>query len=90
VTAFAAGIEVPEEGAGHAAGELVAHLLGNTEATALAGAELAIGAGWLGLRSHPRPAGSVTYGGPAVPEWLDATLREIVGATGFPPSTEDR
>ena len=35
--------------------------------------------GWLGLRSHPRPIGSVTYGGPAVPDWLDATLREIVG-----------
>ena len=43
-----------------------------------------VGAGWLGLRSHPRPVGSVTYGGPAVPEWLDATLREIVGATGLP------
>ena len=32
--------------------------------------------------AHPRPIGSITYGGPAVPEWLDATLREIVGATG--------
>ena len=45
-----------------------------------------IGAGWLGLRSHPRPIGSITYGGPAVPDWLDATLREIVGADGRPPS----
>jgi NAD(P)-dependent dehydrogenase (short-subunit alcohol dehydrogenase family) len=82
VTAFAAGIETSEEGAGRAAGELVAHLLGHPEAAALAGAELVVGAGWLGLRSHPRPIGSVTYGGPALPEWLDATLREIVTGPG--------
>ncbi len=63
-------------------GELVAHLLGNPDAAALAGAELVMGGGWIGLRAHPRPIGSVTYGGPAVPEWLDATLREIV--TGHP------
>ena len=88
VTAFAASIEVPEEEAGQPAGALVAHLLSHPEATALAGAELVVGAGWLGLRSHPRPAGSVTYGGPAVPGWLDATLREIVGTTGHPPSME--
>jgi NAD(P)-dependent dehydrogenase (short-subunit alcohol dehydrogenase family) len=88
VTAFAASIEVPEAEAGQAAGALVAHLLSHPEATALAGAELVVGVGWLGLRSHPRPTGSVTYGGPAVPEWLDATLREIVGAPGHPPCTE--
>jgi NAD(P)-dependent dehydrogenase (short-subunit alcohol dehydrogenase family) len=80
VTAFAAGIEAPENGAGQPAGELAAHLLGNPDAAALAGAELVVGAGWIGLRSHPRPLGTVVYGGPAVPPWLDATLREIVGA----------
>jgi NAD(P)-dependent dehydrogenase (short-subunit alcohol dehydrogenase family) len=89
ITAFAASIEAPEEEAGEPAGELVAHLFGHPEAAALAGAELVIGAGWLGLRSHPRPIGSVTYGGPAVPDWLDATLREIAGTTGHPPCTED-
>jgi NAD(P)-dependent dehydrogenase (short-subunit alcohol dehydrogenase family) len=88
VTAFAASIEAPEEAGGRPAGELVAHLLGHPEATALAGAELVVGAGWLGLRSHPQPIGSVTYGGPAVPDWLDATLREIVGATGHAPGSK--
>ena len=83
-TAFAASIETSEVEAAQPVGELVAHLLGHPEATALAGAELVLGAGWLGLRSHPRPIGSITYGGPAVPDWLDATLREIVG-TGHPP-----
>ena len=34
---------------------------------------------WIGLRSHPRPIGTVTYGGPAIPDWLDDSLREIVG-----------
>jgi hypothetical protein len=77
VAAFAAGMEAPD---GEAAGALVAHLLGNDDAAPLAGAELVVGAGWIGLRSHPRPAGSVVYGGPAVPGWLDGTLREIAGA----------
>jgi NAD(P)-dependent dehydrogenase (short-subunit alcohol dehydrogenase family) len=88
VTAFAASIEASEEEAGPAAGELVAHLLGRPEAAALAGAELVIGPGWLGLRSHPRPIGSITYGGPGVPDWLDATLREIVGSIIGPASME--
>ncbi len=79
VTAFAMSIEAPEEVAGEPAGELVAHLLSHPEAAALAGAELVVGHGWLGLRSHPRPVGSVSFGGPSVPDWLDETLREIVG-----------
>lgn len=90
VTAFAASIEASEAAVGQPVGELVAHLLGNRDARALAGAELAVGAGWLGLRSHPRPIGSITYGGPAVPAWLDMTLREVVGATGDPPHMEAR
>jgi NAD(P)-dependent dehydrogenase (short-subunit alcohol dehydrogenase family) len=88
VTAFAAGIESSEEHAAQPVGALVAHLLGHPAASALAGAELAIGAGWLGLRSHPRAIGSITYGGPAVPDWLDTTLREIAGAPGPERSVE--
>jgi NAD(P)-dependent dehydrogenase (short-subunit alcohol dehydrogenase family) len=84
VTAFAASIEAPEDLAGQPSGELVAHLIGHPEATALAGSELVVGHGWLGLRSHPRPIGSITYGGPALPDWLDGTLRAIVGAAGHP------
>jgi NAD(P)-dependent dehydrogenase (short-subunit alcohol dehydrogenase family) len=80
VTAFAVSVEADEEAAGPAAGALVAHLVGHPDTTKLAGAELVIGTGWLGLRSHPRPNGSVTYGGSALPGWLDAALREIAGA----------
>lgn len=78
VTAFAVSMEGPEESAG-AAADLVAHLLASPDSAGLAGAELVVAADWLGLRSHPKPAGSIVYGGPAVPQWLDATLREIAG-----------
>jgi len=90
ITAFAASIEASEEAASRPVGELVAHLLGNPEATALAGAELVVCAGWIGLRSHPRPIGSITYGGPAVPDWLDATLQEVVDVNGDAPHPEAR
>jgi NAD(P)-dependent dehydrogenase (short-subunit alcohol dehydrogenase family) len=86
VTAFAASIEAGEGVAAQPAGELVAHLLSHPEAAALAGAELVVGDGWLGLRSHPRAIGSVSFGGPALPDWLDGTLREIVGTAGRPPN----
>ena len=84
VTAFAVGLEASEEITGRTSGGLVVHLLAHPEAGALAGAELVVGDGWLGLRSHPRPIGSITYGGPALPDWLDGTLRELVAGTGRP------
>jgi len=88
ITAFAASLEASEAAAAPSTGELVAHLLAHPEAAALAGAELVVGAGWLGLRSHPRPIGSITYGGPALPAWLEATLREVVGASDGSPHGE--
>jgi hypothetical protein len=84
VTAFAVGLEATEEGTGPTSGGLVDHLLTHPEAGALAGAELVVGDGWLGLRSHPRPIGSVTYGGPGLPDWLDGTLRELIHDSGDP------
>jgi NAD(P)-dependent dehydrogenase (short-subunit alcohol dehydrogenase family) len=79
VTAFAASVEASGEEVWRASGELVGELLQHPDGAALAGAELVIRRDWLGLRSHPRPLGSVTYGGPAVPDWLDETLRESAG-----------
>jgi len=58
--------------------ELAAHLVCSPEAVGLTGAELVSGAGWFGLRSHPRPVGSISFGGPEVPWWFDDTLREVV------------
>jgi len=77
VSAFAVSVETTD--GMEALGEVVAHLVTAPEAAALCGAELAVGPGWFGLRSHPRPRGTVTFGGPAVPGWLDGALRSIVG-----------
>jgi hypothetical protein len=90
VTAYGVGIEAPEEIAGPSAGALVPQLLCNPDAAALAGAELAVSGGWIGLRSHPRVVGCITYGGPAVPSWLDVALRDMVPATGAVPDGEAR
>ncbi|HEV8115557.1 MAG TPA: hypothetical protein VGP53_04905, partial [Acidimicrobiales bacterium] len=79
VSAFAVSVETPRSVDGQRTGELVAHLLCSREATALAGAELVVGPGWFGLRSHPRPGGTITFGGPSIPDWFDDALRRIVG-----------
>lgn len=81
VTAFAVSVETARDGDSGALGEVAAHLLCTADTAALSGAELVVGDGWLGLRSHPRPSASVTFGGPAVPDWLDDTLRRVVGET---------
>lgn len=75
VTAYAVGVEATET---PALGPLVAHLLTHPDAAGLAGAELVAGSGFVGLRSHPRPVGSVSYPGPAVPGWIDGVLEEMI------------
>jgi NAD(P)-dependent dehydrogenase (short-subunit alcohol dehydrogenase family) len=84
LTVFTAGLESDAPAATDAAGELAAHLLSHPDVTPLAGAGLVVREGWIGLRRHPQPIGTVTYGGPAIPAWLDNALREIVAATGMP------
>jgi hypothetical protein len=79
VAAFAVSIESAASDDLAAAGELAAHLVCHPSATQLSGAELAVGRGWLGLRSHPRPAPAITLGGAVVPEWFDEVLAEAIG-----------
>jgi NAD(P)-dependent dehydrogenase (short-subunit alcohol dehydrogenase family) len=62
-----------------ASGHVVARLVGADDAAALRGAELVIGPGWLGLRSHPEPATTISFGGPAIPPFVDEALRRILG-----------
>lgn len=83
VTALAASIESTTTDMPTETAELVGHLVGHPEtAPALGGAELVVGPGWIGLRAHPRPIGTVVYGGPEVPGWMDGALRQIVHTTG--------
>ena len=77
VSAFAVSVEASD--GDDLVGELVAHLVSSPDSVALSGAELVVGAGWFGLRSHPRPIGSVTLGDTSVPTWLDDVLRATVG-----------
>lgn len=79
VAAFAVSVETSWADGAQPVSELVAHLLCSADATALSGAELVAGAGWFGVRSHPRPSASITFGGPEIPRWFDDTLRSIVG-----------
>jgi hypothetical protein len=78
VAAFAVSVETSEPSERRSLAELVAHLICTAGTEALAGAELAAGPGWLGLRSHPIPTGSVSFGGPQVPDWLDGVMRRMI------------
>jgi len=74
VHAFAVALE--SAGGNEAAAALVASLAVAPAALGLSGAELVVGAGWFGLRSHPRPAGSIVVGRPGLPDWFDTILEE--------------
>lgn len=78
VSAFAIGLESGQPGDLDAAAALGAHLVTSPDPAALGGAELVVSTGYIGLRSHPRPSGSISFGGPDVPAWLDDALRSIV------------
>ncbi len=58
--------------------DLAARLARADDAGGLRGAELAVREGWVELRSHPGPVATVSFGGPEIPEWVDAALREVV------------
>jgi NAD(P)-dependent dehydrogenase (short-subunit alcohol dehydrogenase family) len=84
VSAFAVAVESADPAARTNAAELVGHLVAQADVRALSGAELVADRDWIGLRSHPTVAGSVTYGGPELPEWIDGAVRRIVGGEYAP------
>jgi NAD(P)-dependent dehydrogenase (short-subunit alcohol dehydrogenase family) len=78
VDVFAISVETAEDAERQTVAQLATHLLGAPDTSGLSGAELVVASGWFGLRSHPAPATSISFGGPAVPEWLDGILRGVV------------
>src|SRR5436189_4768033 len=78
VDAFAISVEATVPAALAGAAEIAAYLVSGSDAGALSGAELVADAEWFGLRSHPNPAGTITFGGPDVPDWVDGALRDMV------------
>ncbi len=84
LAAFAVALETAGPADLPAVAELAAHLVGSPEAPALSGAELVVGPGWLGLRSHPRVAVSMSFHDHTVAPWLDDVLAELAGGGGRP------
>ena len=74
VAAFAVAVE--DTGQADVVAALVGELATSGSAPSLAGAELVVGGGWVGVRSHPVAGGSIVFGGPDVPDWFDDVLEE--------------
>jgi NAD(P)-dependent dehydrogenase (short-subunit alcohol dehydrogenase family) len=83
VDAFALGVESDTETARRSAAAIVAYLVSCGDAAQLSGAEFVVDSEWFGLRGHPYPAGTISFGGPEVPDWLDGAVRDMV-ADGSP------
>ena len=81
VDVFTISVETTEDAARQTVAHLATRLLGASDTSGLSGAELVVAPDWFGLRSHPAPATSISFGGPAIPAWLDGTLRDIVGGS---------
>jgi hypothetical protein len=75
---FAIGVETDAESRYSTVGELAAYLVGVDDARDLSGAELVVTADWIGVRGHPHPETSISFGGPELPTWVDGTLRDIL------------
>ncbi|WP_157734291.1 MULTISPECIES: SDR family NAD(P)-dependent oxidoreductase [Frankia] len=62
--------------------ELVASLVAAPDTAALAGAELVVRPGWLGLRAHPAPAVTASLAGAELGPWTDDVLRDALAPFG--------
>jgi NAD(P)-dependent dehydrogenase (short-subunit alcohol dehydrogenase family) len=78
VDAFVVAVETAEPAARTSAAAMAAYVVSSADASLLSGSELVASSEWFGLRAHPHPAGTISFGGPAVPDWLDAALRGMV------------
>src|SRR5207302_9119074 len=67
VDAFAISVETAQEADRRSIADVVAHLVGAAAIAGAPGAEFVAASGWFGLRSHPSPAGTISFGGPAIP-----------------------
>jgi NAD(P)-dependent dehydrogenase (short-subunit alcohol dehydrogenase family) len=78
VEAFSVSVETWADAAGRRViGELAARLACTDDGRTLRGSELVAAAGWVGLRSHPAPAGTYTFGGPSIPDGAASALRQF-------------
>jgi NAD(P)-dependent dehydrogenase (short-subunit alcohol dehydrogenase family) len=78
IDVFSIAVETADPADLHPVAHLTARLLWSGDATALCGAELVARPGWIGLRSHPAPAATASYGTSPLPPWIPDWLRESV------------
>jgi hypothetical protein len=76
IDAFSIAMETAEPADDQPVAHLIARLLWSGDATALRGAELVARPGWVGIRSHPSPSDTASYGVADVPPWITDWLHE--------------
>ena len=81
IDAMAISVESTAPGDTEALAALAARLATTADTRGLRGAELAVGRGWVGIRSHPGPVATVSFGSTDIPGWVDSALR-LVAANG--------
>ncbi len=80
VAAFSLSLESDRDADLGAAAQLAARLVAADDGLALRGSRAGRRGRWLGLRSHPAPGSTVSFGGPDIPEWVDGVLLSAAGA----------
>ena len=78
IDAMAISVESVAAGDTEALAALAARLAAAADTRGLRGAELAVGRGWIGIRSHPGPVATVSFGSTDIPDWVDSALRLAV------------
>jgi hypothetical protein len=82
IDVFSIALETAEPDDLRPVAHLTARLLWSGDASALRGAELFARPGWMGIRSHPGPAATASYGMSAIPPWIGDWLHEAVSLPG--------
>jgi NAD(P)-dependent dehydrogenase (short-subunit alcohol dehydrogenase family) len=77
IDVFSIALETAEPADHQPVAQLIARLLWSGDASALRGAELVARPGWIGIRSHPGPAATASYGTSAIPSWIGDWLGAV-------------
>jgi hypothetical protein len=86
IDVFAIALETAEPADHQPVAQLTARLLWSGDAGPLRGAALVARPGWIGVRSHPAPAATASYGSAAIPPWIGDWLGQVARTLFSPPS----
>ena len=77
IDVFSIALETAEPADHQPVAQLAARLLWSGDAGPLRGAEMFARPGWIGVRSHPGPAATASYGSVAIPPWVGDWLGQL-------------